>query len=349
MNTTSTIKSYELFAEIKKNLSAKTMDQYKCALTRSYRECGITDNGSLTALDDLSWIETHHIKIFEEFSSVKADLGLSTRRARASLFKEVCKQMNFVNGYLYFGHHHTILFNEFASEVVLQKRTKKQETLQIDANEYEYAMKSSFTIASDIIKQHTSSKQNYLLVQEAIILHLLFNPSRRDLGDCQIYRTPVKQPDCMPTTDKINFVYRTTDDKYFLVLRQFKNNKVYRQFQNDKPTGDHVTQLSSEIIPLVSWIMASPLNKTDSLLVNRKLLPMNRDIFGRTLFPGIMKKWTGKASRVGDWRSAKVTSLPTDATLQERQSLATKMCHTVSTQMSHYQKIDQNAEIVKEV
>jgi len=343
MNTESTNKSYERFAEIKKSLSPKTMDQYKCALTRSYRMCGLTDNGALTALDDLSWVETHHIKILEEFSSESADLGLSTRRARASLFKEVCKQMNFVNGYLYFGIHHTVLVNEFASEVVLQKRTKKQEDLQIDPKEYEGAMKASYNTATDIIKKNKKSKADYLLVQEALTLHLLFNPSRRDLGECQIFRTPVKQPDLTPTDDKINFVYRTTDDKYFLVLRQFKNDKIYRQFQNDKPTGDHITELSPEIITLVSWIMASPLNKTDSLLVNRKLLPMSRDVFGRTLFPGIMKKWTGKASRVGDWRSARANSLPLDATLQERQTLATKMCHAVSTQMSHYQKVDQNA------
>ena len=338
MNTESTIKSYERFAEIKKSLSPKTMDQYKCALTRSYRMCELTDNGALTALDDLSWIETHHIKIFEEFSSVKADLGLSTRRARASLFKEVCKQMNFVNGYLYFGVKHTILVDELANETILQKRTAKQETLQIDPDEYEGAMKSSYNTATDIIKQKKTSKADYLLVQEALVLLMYYNPVRRDVGECLIFRAPVK-PDCMPTDDKINFVYRTTDDKYCLVLRDFKN---------DKRIGDQITSLSPEIITLVSWIMASPLNKTDSLIVNRKLLPMNRDIFGRTLFPGIMKKWTGKASRVGDWRSARANSLPLDATLQERQTLATKMCHAVSTQMSHYQKIDQNAEIVKE-
>jgi hypothetical protein len=194
-------------------------------------------------------------------------------------------------------------------------------------------MKSSYNTATEIIKQNKTSKAEYLLVQEALVLLMYHNnPVRRDLGECQIFRTQMK-PGIMPTDEKINFVYRT-EGKYFFVLRQFKN---------DKRIGNHTTELSPEIITLVSWIMASPLNKTDSLLVNRKLLPMNRDIFGRTLFPGIMKKWTGKASRMGDWRSAKVNSLPLDATLLERQTLATKMCHAVSTQMSHYQKVDQNA------
>ena len=116
MNTTST-KSYKRVAEIKANLSPKTMAQYKVALIRSYRECGLITNGS-SALDDLSWIETHHIKILDEISSKSADLGLGTRRSRVSLFKEVFKQMNFVNAYLYFGHHHTQLFDELASETV---------------------------------------------------------------------------------------------------------------------------------------------------------------------------------------------------------------------------------------
>jgi len=322
------------------------MEQYKFALVRSYRECGLTDNGALTALDDLSWIETHHIKIFEEISSESADLGLGTRRSRVSLFKEVSKQMNFVNAYLYFGHHHTTLFDELASETVQQLRTKKQEDLKIDPLKYELAMADSFRIATDIIKQNKKSKADYLLVQESLVLLMYYNPVRRDLGECQMYRTPVK-PDLTPTDEKLNFVYRDDSGKYFLVLRQFKNDKVYRPFQNDKPTGDHITELSPEVITLVSWIMASPLNKTSSMLVNRKLLPMSRDIIGRTLFPGIMKKWTGKASRVGDWRSARANSLPLDATLQERQVLATKMCHAVSTQMLHYQKVDQNA-VIKE-
>ena len=218
MNTTST-KSYK--PEIKKSLSPKTMDQYKVALIRSYRECGITDNAPLTALDDLSWIETHHKKIYEEFSSVKADLGLATRRARTSLFKEVSKQMLFTTAYLYFGIHHTTLFDELADQAILQKRTVKQETLQIDPDEYEGAMKSSYNTAIDIIKQNKTSKADYLLVQEALVLLMYYNPVRRDLGECQMYRYPVKKPDLTPTNEKINFVYKTTDDKYFLVLRQF--------------------------------------------------------------------------------------------------------------------------------
>ena len=143
----------------------------------------------------------------------------------------------------------------------------------------------------------------------------------------------------MPTDEKINFVYRTIEDKYFLVLRQFKN---------DKDIDNRTIALSPKVAKLVSWIMASPLNKTDSLLVNRKLLPMNRDILGRTLFPGIMLKWAGKASRVGDWRSAKANSFPGNATLQERQLLASKTCHSVSAQMTHCQRVDQNAVIMKE-
>ena len=147
------------------------MAQYKVALIRSYRECGLINNGS-SALDDLSWIETHHIKIFEEISSVKADLGLGRRQARTSLFKEISKQMGFTTAYLYFGIHHTTLFEELALETVLQKRTKKQEALQIDPEQYDIAMKSSFRLATDIIDQHKSSKPDYLLIQEALILYM---------------------------------------------------------------------------------------------------------------------------------------------------------------------------------
>lgn len=320
--------SFDDFLSTKPDIAEGTKEQYKIAVNKSYRECQFTTCGNCDCKDNLFWIEKHHEQLYEE---LKSRLTLSTLRTRTNVFKEISCQMGYRNAYIFFGKKHKELFTELKKQTLKQERTPRQEELKIDYNAFKAGMDTAYDIALKIIENDSITPSDYLLVQEAFIMCCYFDyPLRRDLADCVLFREPVGWIDTLPTDEKVNCIFKDCNGDFWLSLKCFKNVKSY---------GDVCYKLGERCGILLDWIMKSPVNTTDSVLINESLGAMNRDTFGRNTFTKLMMKYTGKPSRCNDWRSCVPSYIFNGSNpLAERQELARRMCHSVGTQMAHYEK-----------
>ena len=88
----------------------------------------------------------------------------------------------------------------------------------------------------------------------------------------------------------------------------------------------------------MDWLAKSDLNKTSSLLLNRKKKPMTKETFAK-LFQSTNQKYTGVRSRNNDWRTCVVSHhFKDDSSLAKRKNLADRMCHAPTTAQEHYEK-----------
>jgi len=168
------------------------------------------------------------------------------------------------------------------------------------------------------------------MVQEAIFLSIYYKyPLRRDLGDCLLLTSESQETDVIKTK---NYVVKK-NATYTLFLNAFKTAKKDGVVKCRKEFA-----LSEKVLAYIDWVVKSPSNQTNSLLINQRCTPMTDHIFAK-LFAKTMGKYTGVESRINDWRSAKVShTFRNDTPLSVREELADFMCNSVITQMTHYEK-----------
>lgn len=339
--------NFQKFLDLKnqtKPIARSTQKQYRVLIKKTYQMLTECEKDKIDeGLEDLKWVEEHYEQIFEEMISGERKT-ITTVRKDCSLFKVLSQYGQYSNAFMFFSQKHTELEKITHTEALKQKRTEKQEAFKIDYNQYMAAVKKSYLDAfltmqmtrrkkeNNELESQLQRRKNYLLVQEAFILQFYADfPIRRDLGLCKLFREPVEAGSGLPTSDVVNSIFRDTEGNYFASLKCFKNAKKY---------GDVLFVLEDNLTVLLKWLMENAENASDSVLVNQYMKPMNRDKFG-LVFKEIMLKYTGKESRVNDWRSCVPSHIfEGDNPLQLRIDLAKKMCHSVHTQMLHYQKMN---------
>lgn len=333
--------SFEKFVSLKPNLQPSTLEQYGFTLTKTFRNtCATRNENDCDCLQDLSWVNKYCSEIVEELK--ERFPNMATRRTKVSHFAEVCKQLNFLESWKFFKDYHTSLMKESMSEPT-QKRTPKQEEKKITFETFDKMCRASATLSNKILaKDQNSSSEElgaYLIVQESMYLHLYKSfPLRRDLGSCLLIRQDFQ--DNFTEDPGFECYYQNHDlanNNYIM-----KNGKRYllvlNDFKNVKKLGTKTFILTGKVKKYLDWMCNSPANKTDSLLLNKKGNPMTRETFAKT-FQTCCQKYTGVKSRHNDWRHGIVNHyFGNDSSLDKRKKVASCMCNSVMTQMTHYEK-----------